>query len=1062
MRAPSPQPGGRVAALFVLVICACGGQEPSSEKNPAAPQGTAVQTPQRPPAPARLFHTRLPAYGPWWDELLQRLDPGATDDPWTTEVVASLARGVLTRGFEHAIAGAGVGLAPVLGPRATALSGLRPAETRVVRGDGVWTIRRGIPVPLPTGSATGPEALNAIVSALVAPYRGCSLPRVQVWITGSVQQEQPQLYATRCHLRLSGQTGPDGLGRLQTNLILEVIWRLGPKRMVLASLRTLAFEEARTTRVTFDELTTHVLGAATSPDGWLWQGALEQVASTDNLVLFTDVYLGMHGMALGDVDGDGLEDVYVARQGGLPNLLLKHLPGGRVLDVAHAAGVDFLDDTSGVLVVDLDGDGARDLALGVGADVVLVFNDGQGRFTEIRRLQRASKEKVYTLAAADADGDGDLDLYDTRYFTGGYGGGEPTPYYDAQNGAANSFWRNEGERNFIDATAEVGLDQNNQRFSLSAMWEDIDDDGDQDLYVVNDFGRNSLYRNDGGHFTDVAAELGLVDRAAGMGVSSRDVDGDGDLDLYVSNMHTAAGRRVTAHPKFQPGAPLDVKRGYLRHTRGNTLLLNQGGGVFRDATAAGMVGPGGWSWGSMFADFDNDGLPDLHVPNGFLTGRDKRDLESFFWRCVVNASPAAPPTTEAYHNGWSMITRLSQTMGYSWNGNERNYAYLNLGQGVFADVSSAAGLDVQDDTRVACVVDWDGDGRLDTWFKNRTAPLVRFLRNAHPAPGNWIAFELVGRAPNTDAIGARVRIETRDRNHVRTVHAGEGFLGGSSRRLHFGLGAVTAVERVSVRWPDGSRSEYEDLQVGSLWRLDQRGAKPRRVAVPGPAALDTALDVRLPTTISAPAARTVALERFPYAGLPLPRFDGAPTAVSEYSGRCLLVYCWGSWDADAVAGLARLARAQTDCAAAGLDIFPLSLDGPRNAQRAAAAARASGLTEPGGRADRRVFTLVEFALQIVLSAYDDLPLPLGLLFDEHGRLCVVYVGDVDPDLAAQDAGRLLGSSAVDGGYTTTCLTGGRWIDRGPARALGAAAEFLRNARDERAIADELDAFDRDR
>jgi hypothetical protein len=294
------------------------------------------------------------------------------------------------------------------------------------------------------------------------------------------------------------------------------------------------------------------------------------------------------------------------------------------------------------------------------------------------------------------------------------------------------------------------------------------------------------------------------------------------------------------------------------------------------------------------------------------------------------------------------------------------------------------------------------------------------------------------------------------------VHAGEGFLGGSSRRLHFGLGRLSTVERVSVRWPDGSRSEYGELSAGSLWRLDQHGGEPTRVSVPEPAALDAAVTQGLPATIGPPSPRAVALERFPYSGMPLPRFDGAPSTVAEYSGRCLLLYCWGSWSEDAVTGLAILAEAQTECAAAGLDIFPLSLDGPRSAEVAEAAVRTSGLTELGGRADRRVFTLLELAMQAVLSAYDDLPLPLGLLFDENGRLCVVYMGQVEPRLAARDAGLLLASSELDGGHTTRCLTGGRWIDRAPQRVLEEAAKFLRDKRNERVIADELEAFERER
>lgn len=1085
-------PSLRSPSLLVLFLAsACGGGEGGREGGepegprvggdpPHASDGVAGAPPgappddQRPPAPARLFSSRFSLYGSWFDELVRRLDPAYPGDPWDTEVLAGRARRVLGQGLEGALQGHMQGFAPALGKRFAPSSALRPAAPEPVfegaglEGGGV-VVWRGRPEPLSPGPENlGPSALERVVAELVAPYRGMEGARVEVWVTGCRRVEEG--FETRGHLRLSGR---QGVRRRQANVKLEATWRVAPKRVVLMALGASDFEEIELERATFSELTGQVLGAAAGDGGWIWEGALRQTSRTDNLVPFTDVYLGMHGMAVADLDGDGLEDLYVARQGGLPNVLLRHLPDGSAVDVASEAGVDFLDDTCGVLACDLDGDGARDLALAVGADVVLCWNDGAGRFPATTRLECVSKDKVYTLVAADADGDGDLDLYDTRYFASNYGAEPPTPYHDAHNGAPNFFWRNAGERVFREDTRAAGLDADNDRFSLAALWEDGDGDGDLDLYVVNDFGRNNFYRNEGGVFADVADELGLSDMAAGMGITCADVDLDGDLDLYVSNMFSEAGQRITEHEKFMPGAPPAVRGGYQRHTRGNTLLANRGDGFFVDASESGLAGPGGWSWGSVFTDFDNDALPDLIVPNGFLTGRDPRDLEAFFWRCVVNASPPRPPAGEAYNNAWQAITRLSQHMGYSWNGNERNYGYWNLGGAVFADASSAAGLDQTDDTRVACPVDWDGDGRCDLWLKNRTAPVVRFLRNVHPAPGNWVAVELTGRAPNTEAIGALVEITveiavesggqggTIERTTRRRVYAGEGFLGSPSRRLHFGLGEATRLARLRVTWPDGTRSELTDLPVGVLQRVAQEGAGLRPAWPPSP--LEDGPGEALPTRSGPPAPRAVALERVPFSSLPLPRFDGEAGRVAEHAGRVLLVPLWGSWDEGAAADLAALGRASRSLEAAGIDLHPISLDGPRAHAYAGSVARAAGLPEAGGRADRRLRTLVEIALQAVLPGYDDLPVPLGLLFDPRGRLCVVYVAELDPRMVLADGVALLGEREIERG--TRVLTGGRWLGRAPERryeGAGGVIEFLRHRRGERELADELEAFARGR
>jgi len=257
--------------------------------------------------------------------------------------------------------------------------------------------------------------------------------------------------------------------------------------------------------------------------------------------------------------------------------------------------------------------------------VALCWNDGRGAF-ETTRVRGVGREEIYSMVAADADGDGLLDLYACRYVAG-LMAAVPVPYHDATNGAPNIFWRNDGGREFHVATEEFGFDHDNDRFSLAAVWEDLDDDGDADLYVVNDFGRNCLYLNEGGRFRNVAAERGAEDLSAGMGVSVADADGDGDLDIYVTNMFSSAGRRIaTQDDRFMEGGKQELHDSYERHARGNSLLLNEGGANFRDATVASHASTGLWGWGSMFFELDNDGLPDIYAPNGFLTNSDPADM----------------------------------------------------------------------------------------------------------------------------------------------------------------------------------------------------------------------------------------------------------------------------------------------------------------------------------------------------------------------------------------------------------------------------------------------------
>ncbi|MDE0914148.1 MAG: VCBS repeat-containing protein [Planctomycetota bacterium] len=333
--------------------------------------------------------------------------------------------------------------------------------------------------------------------------------------------------------------------------------------------------------------------------------------------------LGHHGLCVADVNLDGLEDLYLCQPGGLPNRLLLREPDGTFRDISARAAVDILDPSSSALLVDLDGDGDPDLVVVAGDELVFMENRGGGLF---RARSRSSALSVTSLSAADVDLDGDLDLYACAYLSPYDGQAIPLPYHEAENGQRNLMLVNEGDFSFVDRTDALGLGAGNHAFSFAAAWEDYDIDGDPDLYVANDFGSNNLYRNDGGQFVDVARAFGVDDVGAGMGVDWADVDGDGWMDLYVSNMFSAAGQRVSTQEGFHPSASAVERAGLQRHARGNSLFLNRAGQGFEDVTEQVGVGVGRWAWGGVFMEFDNDGRPDLFVPNGFVTGQGPGDL----------------------------------------------------------------------------------------------------------------------------------------------------------------------------------------------------------------------------------------------------------------------------------------------------------------------------------------------------------------------------------------------------------------------------------------------------
>ena len=554
----------------------------------------------------------------------------------------------------------------------------------------------------------------------------------------------------------------------------------------------------------FRDVTEHMFGAVGSfreqliPGNPYWRARLDSACGID--------VFGNQGIAVADIDNDGVDEIYVCQPGGLPNRLYKIRGDGTAEDITERSGLGVLDETNCALFADFRNSGHQDAVVLRASGPLYFVNRGDGTFVEQREAFdfKTTPQGSFTgMAAADFDRDGRLDLYLCCYI---YFQSEdqyqyPAPYQDARNGPPNFLFRNLGER-FEDVTAETGMNENNDRFSFAPAWCDFDGDGWPDLYVANDFGRGNLYRNRDGHFRDEAAKAGLDGAGPGMSAAWFDYDGDGLPDLYVSDMWTAPGQRIIRDPAFNPG-PRDAQA-FRRHTKGNSLYRNKGDGTFEET---GGIEMGRWAWGSGGFDWDLDGTPEILIGAGMVTNGSAKDLNSFFWRQVVAKTPEKQRAAADYENGWNALNQLIRE-DYSWNGREPNVFYVRK-DGGYRDASGVSGLDFADDTRTFAVTDFDGDGVPDLVLKNRLGPQIRAMQNDCSGGRKAIGISLKGTKSNRDAIGARVEVN----GQVQWLAAGSGFLSQHSKKLHFGL-AGQDVAHVKITWPSGAVEEVERAGAG--------------------------------------------------------------------------------------------------------------------------------------------------------------------------------------------------------------------------------------------------------
>jgi len=565
----------------------------------------------------------------------------------------------------------------------------------------------------------------------------------------------------------------------------------------------------------------------------------------------------MHGsgVAIGDVDGDGLADVFLTRIEG-PSALYRNLGGWRFEDIAATAGVALGDrPATGAMLADLDGDGDNDLVvLSMGGGTALFTNDGHGRFTEVTRAAGLATDPLgsTTVAAADVEGDGDLDLYVANYKTRNMLDSlspqqrafdqvvrkvgdryEVIPDRRAdyrvvdrpdigglvlvQRADPDWFYRNDGAGRFTRepiANNPRFLDESGQPFreepedfGLAARFYDINADGAPDLYVANDFeDPDRFWLNDG------AGRFRLIDRQAirrtansNMAVDFADIDRDGAVDIYQVDMLANDSRRlktqIPTHTSTQKTLGDYTERAQWQR---NALLLNRGDGTFAEIADYAGVAASGWSWSTQFLDVDLDGYEDILIGTGHTWDLMDADIQERLKGTLTGAD-------------WRQERKFYPALSL------RNVAFRNRGDRTFEDAGAAWRWGVEEDVSHGMAAgDLDGDGDLDVVVNRLNAPPA-VMRN--DAPGGRIAVRLAGRRPNAAGIGAVVTVTGGAvERQSREVTAGGLYLSSSEPALAFGTGTAKAVT-LEVRWRDGGITRVPGAVPGRLYEVREPGSR---------------------------------------------------------------------------------------------------------------------------------------------------------------------------------------------------------------------------------------------
>ncbi|AWW00993.1 RNA-binding protein [Arcticibacterium luteifluviistationis] len=546
-----------------------------------------------------------------------------------------------------------------------------------------------------------------------------------------------------------------------------------------------------------------------------------------NILTYGYLYNG-GGVSVGDINNDGLQDIYFT--GSMVGSRLYLNKGNfEFEEIAQKAGV-FAEGfwNTGTTMADVNGDGLLDIYICRSAAKdsykrknLLFINNGNLTFTEKAEEYGIADEGYSTQGAFfDYDKDGDLDLYVLNHsiqefasFRSVFNGlkSRRDPYFE------DKLYKNENGK-FIEVGQEAGLTANVLGFGLGISVSDINNDGWLDIYISNDFNEQDyLYlNNQNGTFTEnLENYIGHTSHFS-MGSDIADINNDGYTDIMTLDMWPEGNTRqkMVSGPDNYDKYQMLVKNGFYEQSMRNMLHLNNEGLSFSEIGQFAGVDGTDWSWSTLFCDLDNDGFKDIYITNGVKKDYTNMDFMNFAVQEKLNENKTGVPMS---------IDKLLENIPSSI---QENYTYHNNGDLTFSKVNNDWGLNQLSLSNGAAYADLDNDGDLDLIVNNTDSEAFIYRNNSEKRThNNFLRIKLIGEGKNTFGIGSKVELNLEGKTLSQELMPTRGFQSSVSYDLVFGLGANETIKELTVTWPDGRRQKLSNQKANQTITLNQSNAK---------------------------------------------------------------------------------------------------------------------------------------------------------------------------------------------------------------------------------------------